>query len=778
MALAKYMKHVNGIWREAAATDDIHIGSLQLGNATNDLGQATLQVAGATQLGTTLGVTGATTLSSTLAVTGQATMTGAVIMNGGGALATGQTFDFEGATLDAASGATIGGVVAATGAWTLSAAGTALAVTNNATVGGTLGVTGAATVGSLNAGSGTIQTTGSGSFGATTVTSLNAGAGTIQTTGSMQANNLVTNRVDTVGATTLLIGDTNASAVTIGHAGRTVTVAGSVNILENLTVQGTETIVGGTTFGNQVNFGPIAAATAGVPTQNSILAQFQYSWYDSSAHTAAGFALRTTPQSAAAGVGDLSFLDAGATERVRFISGTSKMLVSAIDAISMGPLQIGGGGNATAVELGADTTIAGELNVQDAATFDLTAVFGGQATFDGPILANSGATFASSKTVHVDSAIFDAQVSPVEFRGTMNIQGATLAGGTGATISGAMTTSGAWTMNGAVSMTAAGTALAVTNNVTIGGTLSVTNGATLSSTLSVAGLASLDGGATIANGQNLTVQGANIVAGTGATISGTVTASGAWTFSAAGTALSVTNNASIGGTLSVTSSATVGSLNANSGLIQTTGNIQGAQISASTGAATPNIQASGWAGIASSATADLSIGTDAAKTRNIIMSGTGRTTTIQGDLIVNGTITGSLSGSTSAATAVKLTGGASAFQSAAAFSAGAALYVNSSGKLAVALGTEAGGSLACFGFADTEATAADQTIKYVVAGVVTPVKQTAEPAWTPGQRIYLSTSEAGKVTATAPTANVSLRVGFAISATEMAVAVGEPYVMG
>ena len=127
----------------------------------------------------------------------------------------------------------------------------------------------------------------------------------------------------------------------------------------NLTVNGTETIIGGTTFGTQINFGPYAPATAIVTYQNSIETQFQYAyWNGGSSVTTDGFSLRATPLSAAAGVGDLSFLDAGTTERVRITAGSSSKLLikDTLDTLTATTLSIG---TATASAITLGTTSVG-----------------------------------------------------------------------------------------------------------------------------------------------------------------------------------------------------------------------------------------------------------------------------------------------------------------------------------------------------------------------------------------------------------------------------------
>lgn len=110
------------------------------------------------------------------------------------------------------------------------------------------------------------------------------------------------------------------------------------------------------------------------------------------------------------------------------------------------------------------------------------------------------------------------------------------------TLLGAVTASGAWTFS------AAGTALAVTNNATVGGTLGVTGVTTVGTINITAG----------------TATAYTITTLTAPTIAGATTASGAWTFSAAGTALTVTNNLLVSG--NITSPIVYGSSASGGGL--------------------------------------------------------------------------------------------------------------------------------------------------------------------------------------------------------------------
>ncbi len=133
-----------------------------------------------------------------------------------------------------------------TGASSFTSAGTGLAVTNNATIGGTLDVTGATTVGSLNAGSGTIQTTGAGNFGTLAVGST--GQLTVDAAGNLSTSgNIATTGTGTLTSAGLITG--NSGLTIAGITG--ITGATSINTSgSNATNIGTGTNAGTITIGN------------------------------------------------------------------------------------------------------------------------------------------------------------------------------------------------------------------------------------------------------------------------------------------------------------------------------------------------------------------------------------------------------------------------------------------------------------------------------------------------------------------------------------------------
>ena len=533
------------------------------------------------------------------------------------------------------------------------ASGTGLAVTNNATVGGTLGVTGALTAGSL-----------------------------------------VSGDFDTSGASALTVGTSHTTGITVGKSGITTAVAGDLTVGGTLYVTGLETLVAGTSFGSTVNFGPIANADSGNTTKNSILAQFQYSYWGASgpAQSVSGFALRATPQSNAANVGDLSFLDAGTTERMRVVAGTSKLLVNALDTLSGG------------LTITPATTVSGNLTV-GSSKFVVTAS-SGATSVAGLLTLNGGASVTAGQTLALAGT-----TTPITLNSSAGTSGQVLtsagAGATptwtspGTTDSNAVHVTGSQSMAGPLNITvASGTGLAVTKDATIGGTLGVTGSLTMSNGGSVASSKTLTmDGATIAGGTNgvnlsgpMTIMssaylgfavgssGLAFYSGNinGTPITGNSTFSGSYTnidylyinsgkaatvaggfnFAAGGTiglyggnsnGTDISGNATFSGgfftfsgspsitltgaTLACSTGVTfTGSATVNSGGTWTFNNtaIGGVQFSTSSGIATPNIQASGWGNSSAVSSTDLSIGTDSSKTRNITIGRAGGQTTIYG----------------------------------------------------------------------------------------------------------------------------------------------------
>jgi hypothetical protein len=167
----------------------------------------------------------------------------------------------------------------------------------------------------------------------------------------------------------------------------------------------------------------------------------------------------------------------------------------------------------------------------------------------------------------------------------------------------------------------------------------------------------------------------------------------------------------------------------------------------------------------------LSIGTDAARTGAINIGRTGQTTTVVGDLTVTGTLTGSGVGTAGSVAVSGFTADT------AGVAAGNALYISTASKVLGTIATSIAAASAV-GFSDATATSG-VALNIVTQGVVTPTLQTSEAAWTPGAAVYLSATEAGKVTATAPSTagQVVLRVGYAKTTTTMLICVGNPIVL-
>lgn len=138
----------------------------------------------------------------------------------------GVTFDLSGSAgpfTTTTGPVTIGpGVTTMSGVTTFTAPGTALTVNNNAVVTGLTTATGGVQTGALG--------------------------------------------VDATGAIALALGTVNASAVNISKAGALTTVLGNLEVANNLKVNGTELVVGTTTFDGAVQFGDVGfpiAVTAG-----------------------------------------------------------------------------------------------------------------------------------------------------------------------------------------------------------------------------------------------------------------------------------------------------------------------------------------------------------------------------------------------------------------------------------------------------------------------------------------------------------------------------------
>jgi hypothetical protein len=550
---------------------------------------------------------------------------------------------------------------------------------------------------------------------------------TLGVTGAATLGSVVTTGIDAGTATTMSIGGTNATTVTIGRTGQLVQFAGNVNIA------GIETVVGGTTWGATVNFGPSGTATVGTQAFESIQAQFQYSyWNGSAAITTNGFALRSTPQSAAAAVGDLIFVDAGTTARMKLVAGTGKLLIAGgIDLLAAGALAIGAT-TATSVVITPNTTHSGTT------------------TSTGLLTASNGLTMttgAAAITANAASSL------------TTSAGALTLTSAVAATWS---TAAGVLTLNGVGGMAFQGNSVAVMSIDAAGAGLLFAANKGVTATAGT-GAFDFSGGSGIFK----TSTGA-------ATIGpGAVTVSGAATFTAAGTALTVNNNATITGTLGA-GATTVASLitttngaitaNGSGNISSTTGNITtggylaGVSASGSTAMSTPNLQASGYGNVAASAVADLSIGTDNTRTRNVTIGNSGSTVTI------NGTI----SGAVTAATSVVIPGFTA---DTAGVTAKDPLYVSANDKVLKAVATSYAAA-DVIGFASNTAASA-AAVGVMTQGILTAVLTSA----TFGAQVYLSPT--GTLTTTAPSTagQVVIPVGTAKNATDMIICIGTPLLL-
>jgi hypothetical protein len=205
---------------------------------------------------------------------------------------------------------------------------------------------------------------------------------------------LIGGSLDTISTGATLTLGAAAAGVSIGKSGGTTTITGALAVTQATTFTGLATANGGVTLGTNttstLTLNPVAAATAGSTTKNSNDISFQYNyWTGSVSSTQAGYSLRGVPASAATGVGDLQFLDAGSTERMRLVAGSSSLLVGAgLDTLSSVTLTLGAG-TASGVSLsktGATTTVTGALAVTQASTFT------------GLATANAGVTLGTNTT--------------------------------------------------------------------------------------------------------------------------------------------------------------------------------------------------------------------------------------------------------------------------------------------------------------------------------------------------------------------------------------------
>ena len=184
----------------------------------------------------------------------------------------------------------------------------------------------------------------------------------------------------------------------------------------------------------------------------------------------------------------------------------------------------------------------------------------------GSLNINSGVTIGG--TLNVTGAVTTGALTASSFTNTGLLtasNGFTVTTGTitlpSGSVANASLVSAVPTLAGANTFSNAGTAIAVTNNATIGGTLSVTGaittGALTASSATSTGLLTASNGLTVTTG-TITLPSGSVA--NASLVSAVPTLAGANTFSNAGTAIAVTNNATIGGTLNVTGATTLGSL--------------------------------------------------------------------------------------------------------------------------------------------------------------------------------------------------------------------------
>ena len=469
-----------------------------------------------TAIGTTMASTAAfTTLTSTAATTLASASGNVIIGNSGGTLqliSTGLNVSTAGAltgvtSIAASAGYTQSGTSANTftGATTFSATGLALAVTNNATVGGTLGITGTTTAAAINA-SGAYTQTGTGANTFTGNTTFSSAS--INTSGNITAAAWGTSGLVIKAAAATYLDNTSSSG----------TVASNyIHVLGTPTLQAT----------NNVTYTTAATLFVNAPTASS----------------GGGGTVTNTAAYAMVSSGRF-FVSFSGSNAVRFSTGLTNTAAFNFDTTNS-RLTIGNQTNsaslylATAAQSASSWTTSGIGLRIDASTYtdSSTATSGTVATSGIHAIAQPTITATNSTITYTDAATLYIAAGPL---------------GTG----GKVTVTNPWALIIAANgMKVDGTSsiTATTGNLTLGnssGTVAIS-----STGLTVTTAGAISGVTTIA------ASGAYTQSGVGAN-----TFTGATTFSATGTALSVTNNATVGGTLGVTGTSTVAAVTA-SGLI-------------------------------------------------------------------------------------------------------------------------------------------------------------------------------------------------------------------
>jgi hypothetical protein len=695
----------SGALSQIADADSILVGA---GIKTNS-GNLTITPAGtdvAFAAGKNLVMSGAGTFTTG---TGAVTINGATTFAGVAVAASGAaSFDLSGGTglFKTPGGAvTIGpGAVTVSGAATLSAAGTALTVTNNASIGGTLAVTGAATVTGL----------------------LNADGG-----------------IDRSTAAALNIGATNATAITIGRTGQTVTFPG------NVAITGAETVTGATTFNNNVTFGDAAADDVkfiGRIVNNGEANSASLPFRKEFTHR-----ITVDKSTSAAGVtGGMLWVQAG--------EGSN-----ALDPTSGGfggEMRIEGGTGGTGV-LGHFAGTAGDVVIKGGAGGPLGTSGAAAGKSGGHVLITGGPlTVGSTGTANGDVRIGQTQTNAVAIG----------ASGVTTTVTGGLTQ-----LTGAVSLTgnAASSFSTTVGALTLDAAAALNLGTTNATSVSV----SKAGVTTTVNGALAVTQGTTLSAG--------LTQSGGAVSLSANAASSLTTSA---GALTLTSAAAATwstsagalSLNGAGGLnLQTAGATRLAVADAAL-----TIQAG--VTLATTGTGNINIPNNASARFNIEGAAVSANVTAAN----LGTLT---AGSASNADALHTHSGVSSSKvtftattdEALGITTGAPIsFADAVGNARVRNGnaTAAGVAANSFGIADNTTTGTGQAQTVMVSGerAIPTGVWVAEPvAADVGKKVYLSAT-AGKLTLTAPSTagNVVLRMGFVtaggIGTSKMAISVGEP----
>jgi len=203
---------------------------------------------------------------------------------------------------------------------------------------------------------------------------------------------VVHDRLDTLTATPLLLGDTTASAVTIGKTAALTTIAG------NLQVNGTETVVGITTFQEDVALGNDSTDIITMPGRWGSAGAPNLIFQRGLAHTI------NIDDAASAAAGTNLTIKAGNADLASNVAGGNLYLIAgnAGGNSTGGNLYIRGGeewsGTPGIIYIGDDGTSA--LNVGNASQNPTVSFLGtGQITMAGNLNANNGVDVTGTLTV-------------------------------------------------------------------------------------------------------------------------------------------------------------------------------------------------------------------------------------------------------------------------------------------------------------------------------------------------------------------------------------------